>query len=113
MIAHVNTLNRTYLWLLIVAGLVEGTSTILLFFVAMPLKYMAGMPEAVTLVGTIHGFLFIGYVAMFIIGRWVVPLSWGMVGLGFVAAVVPFGPFLIDVKLYRMLPESREPVGTG
>ena len=108
-----NPLSRTYLWLLIVAGLVEGTSTLLLFFVAMPLKYMAGMPEMVTVVGTIHGFLFIAYVLMFIIGRWLIPLSWGMVGIGFIAAVVPFGPFLIDVKLYRMLGVDQPVAGSS
>ncbi|MCH2161346.1 MAG: DUF3817 domain-containing protein [Phycisphaerales bacterium] len=102
-----NTLNRTYLWWLIVAGLIEGTSTLLLFFVAMPLKYAAGMPQVVTVVGGIHGVLFIGLVAMFVIGRWVVPLSWGLVGIGFIAAIVPFGPFLVDIKLVRMLRASE------
>ena len=93
--------------MLIVAGLIEGTSTLVLFFVAMPLKYLAGMSEVVFVVGTIHGWLFVGLVLMFILGRWLAPLSWAMVGIGFVAAVVPFGPFLVDVKLYRMLQKDE------
>ena len=40
-------------------GVVEGTSTLILFGIAMPLKYLAGMPMAVTVVGSIHGALFV------------------------------------------------------
>jgi len=32
-------------------GFVEGLSTLVLFFVAMPLKYLAGKPEAVRISG--------------------------------------------------------------
>ena len=98
---------RTYLKALFVMGLIEGTSTLLLFFVAMPLKHRWEVPEAVTIVGSVHGVLFVILVAMFLVGRWVVPLSWSMVGLGFIAAVVPFGPFLIDFKIAQMLRENQ------
>lgn len=37
-------------------AIVEGISTLVLFFVAMPLKYFAGMPQAVTVVGPFTGF---------------------------------------------------------
>ena len=36
----------------------EGVSTLLLFGVAMPLKYLWDMPMAVRIVGMIHGALF-------------------------------------------------------
>ena len=98
---------RSYLKALFIMGLIEGTSTLALFFVAMPLKYYAEVPEAVTIVGSVHGILFVILVGMFLYGRWVVPLSWGMVFLGFVAAVVPFGPFLIDFKIAQMLREDQ------
>ena len=98
---------RTYLKALFVMGLVEGTSTLVLFFIAMPLKYQWDMPEAVSIVGSIHGLLFVVLVLMFLYGRWVVPLSWGMVTLGFIAAIVPFGPFLIDFKIAQMLREDE------
>src|SRR5262249_19012058 len=42
-----------------IAGLAEGVSFLLLLGVAMPLKYFADYPMAVTVVGTIHGVLFI------------------------------------------------------
>ena len=42
-------------------SLVEGVSFLLLLGVAMPLKYLAGIPEVVTVVGAAHGVLFILY----------------------------------------------------
>lgn len=49
----------TYLRLLAV---VEGVSLLVLFFVAMPLKYQFDMPQAVTLAGWVHGVLFMVFV---------------------------------------------------
>ena len=95
--------NRTYLILLMWAGIIEGISTLALFFVAMPLKYMYDQPMAVTYVGMIHGFLFIGLIALFVIGKSIVPLSTKMVVGGIIGAVLPFGPFIVDVKLYKLL----------
>ncbi len=80
-------------------GYVEGTSTLLLFFVAMPLKYAANVPEAVTVVGSVHGVLFLLYVAavlhVWYARRW--PLS--RVALAAAASVLPFGPFVFDRTL--------------
>ena len=47
-----------------VASFVEGATLIALVLVAVPLKRLAGMPEAVSLVGPIHGAAFLAYVAM-------------------------------------------------
>jgi integral membrane protein len=67
----------------------------------MPLKYLAGQPEAVRLVGSLHGVLFILYVLTAMLAarhfRW--PAS--TVILAIVAAVLPFGPFWFDAKLRR------------
>ena len=43
-------------------ALLEGASFLVLLFVAMPLKYLAGMPLAVRIAGSIHGALFIAFV---------------------------------------------------
>ena len=40
-------------------GWIEGVSFLVLLGVAMPLKYFAGMPRAVTYFGWIHGVLFV------------------------------------------------------
>ena len=42
-------------------GILEGSSLVLLLFIAMPLKYWFDMPQAVTIVGTIHGYIFLAY----------------------------------------------------
>ena len=97
------TLNRSYLKWLIIVGLIEGFSTLVLFFVAMPLKYYGDMPMAVTVAGGIHGFLFVALVVMFLVGRRIFKLSSGLMWWGMLGAVIPFGPFLVDVLLYRML----------
>ena len=99
--------DPSYLRWLIWMGIVEGTSTLVLFFVAMPLKYLADMPLAVTIVGSLHGLLFILYVGMLLFGKGRVPLSTGMTLWGLVGSVVPFGPFIVDVPLYRMLKASE------
>jgi integral membrane protein len=77
-------------------GLSEGVSTLVLFGIALPLKYFAGMPLAVTISGSIHGLLFLALVAMFVLAIKRVPISRRLAGIGIVAAVFPFGPFIVD-----------------
>lgn len=84
-------------------GTVEGCSTLLLFFGAMPLKYLAGYPLAVTIVGAIHGVLFVLLCALLVRGIERVPLGPALASLGIAAAIVPFGPFLYDRKLRALL----------
>lgn len=82
-------------------GLLEGVSFVLLLFVAMPLKYLFGRPEAVHVVGLAHGVLFILYLAVWfqavVLVRW--PRKRAIQVLG--CALVPFGPFFIDRSLAR------------
>ena len=82
-------------------SLVEGVSFLLLLGVAMPLKYLAGISEVVTVVGAAHGVLFILYVlaaaALMLALRWS-PL-W-FVG-AMIASVIPFGTFYLDARLRR------------
>jgi integral membrane protein len=84
-----------------VVGFVEGISYLLLLFVAMPLKYLYGMPEAVRVVGMAHGVLFLLFVAALVhaarAGRWpLLRAAWG-----FASAVIPFGTFVLDAQLRR------------
>lgn len=80
-------------------GMVEAVSFLLLLGVAMPLKYLAGMPEAVKVAGWMHGLLFIAFCVCLYVAhderRW--PLRW--TALVFIAALLPFGPFVIDRRL--------------
>ena len=79
-----------------VLGMCEGTSTLVLFGIAMPLKYWAGYPLAVTIVGSLHGFLFIWLVLMFVYAIPRIPISRGLALAGVLGAIVPFGPFVVD-----------------
>ena len=78
----------------------EGVSTLVLFGIAMPLKYWAEMPLAVTVAGALHGVLFVALVLMLALAVRKVPLSIGLAVIGMVAAIIPFGPFWFDRKLH-------------
>lgn len=100
--------DRVFLRWLIIAGLVEGTSTLVLAW-AVVLKRVIEHPmggTAVSISGSIHGLLFVMLVGLLVVGRTRIPLSNGLLLAGLVGAVVPFGPFLVDVPLYRMLKRS-------
>jgi integral membrane protein len=79
-----------------VVGLVESISFVLLLFVAMPLKYLAGQPEAVRVVGTAHGALWILFVVALLLAA--LEQKWGVVTIlaGLVASMVPLGPVYFD-----------------
>lgn len=83
------------------AGMCEGTSFLLLLFIAMPLKYLAGRPEAVQYVGWIHGVLFITLCLAILAAVIQARLDKRLAILAFVASLIPFGPFLIDPRLRR------------
>jgi integral membrane protein len=77
----------------------EGLSFVALLFVAMPLKYVWGIPLAVRIVGSLHGALFLIFlVALFRAAserEWPLRRSF----LAFVSSVVPFGTFVFDSSL--------------
>jgi integral membrane protein len=92
---------KTPLSRLRVIGLWEGGSFLLLLGVAMPLKYFAGWPVAVRVVGLAHGLLFILYVIAALQAaralRWRIPRTAAVL----VASLLPAGPFVIDAKILR------------
>jgi len=84
-----------------IIGIIEGISFLVLLGVAMPLKYLAGMPRAVSVVGMAHGVLFILYLAALVHAHTVVRWPIRRVLTVLAAAVVPLGPFLIEGSLRR------------
>lgn len=80
-------------------GTVEALSFLVLLLIAMPLKYAADIPEAVTVVGIAHGFFFSLYVLALLNALIVKKLSFGQAAVGFICAFLPFGPFVFDKKL--------------
>lgn len=79
----------------------EGISFLVLLGIAMPLKYMANIPEGVQVVGMAHGILFILYVfgAFFIKQK----LNWSIQTFLIVifCSVLPFGPFYAERKYLK------------
>jgi integral membrane protein len=84
-------------------GIAEGISLLLLLMVAMPLKYLAGKPEAVQVIGWIHGLLFVVFMLAVLVVFLQKKLSFKYAALAFVAAFLPFGTFVFDGVLKRNL----------
>lgn len=82
-------------------ALIEGVSYLLLLAVAMPLKYIAGFPEAVLAVGWAHGVLFVLYLVS--LAEVSFSRRWRLVRIfgAFVASLIPFGTFVLDAQLRR------------
>ncbi len=74
----------------------EGISFLALLLVAMPLKYLAGQPLAVTIVGGLHGILFIAFFIMAweVMKEYKKKFPW-LVKAG-VASIIPFGTFVME-----------------
>ncbi|MEM1059247.1 MAG: DUF3817 domain-containing protein [Verrucomicrobiota bacterium] len=82
-----------------IVGLIEGVSFLLLLGVAMPMKYMGGIPEAVKIAGWAHGILFMVLCLLLVAAGILADWKLRRQGMVFAAALIPFGPFLIDRRL--------------
>ena len=80
-------------------ALAEGLSYVVLVFVGMPLKYLAGEPATVEVTGWIHGLLFISYVILGV--QVAAERDWTLRfrAWAFAAAMVPGGTFWLDRHL--------------
>ena len=78
----------------------EAISTIVLFFIAMPLKYLADVPEAVRIVGSIHGFLVVIFVILLIMCWQTYNWKFSRVVKYFILSLIPIVSFWVekDVK---------------
>jgi integral membrane protein len=82
-----------------VIGILEGISFLVLLGIAMPLKYLAGWPHAVKVVGWAHGVLFIAYIIALIAVTFDRRWSITRVIVAFIASLVPFGTFWLESRL--------------
>jgi integral membrane protein len=84
-----------------VMGVLEALSVVALMGIAMPMKYLMGMTEATKWPGTIHGFLFMGYLgfAYAVAEResWSTRQRW----MAFLASVAPLGTLVFDWKYLK------------
>ena len=92
-----HTWAKRFRWI----SLIEGTSFLLLLFIAMPLKYMWDYPLAVKYVGWAHGILFIIYVYTVFPTAHKLKWNFSRTLFALVASVLPFGPFIFDRNLKK------------
>ncbi len=89
-------LMRNPVTLLRRVALLEALSYLVLLGIAMPLKYVWKLPMAVSVVGMIHGALFVvlcwALLQVMTTARWPVLRA----TLVFVASLLPFVPFFLD-----------------
>ena len=88
---------------LTIMGYLEGTSFLLLLGIAMPLKYVLGIPEAVSYVGPVHGILFIAYIMVLIITASKIKMPLWAMPAGILGSFLPLGPFIFDHLLKKRL----------
>lgn len=88
-------------------ALLEGCSFLLLLGIAMPLRRYAGMPQAVTWMGWIHGILFILF--CYALLQVTLKTQWSLArcALVFGASILPFGPFLLDSRMRAWQNEAK------
>jgi integral membrane protein len=79
----------------ITTGKIEGYSYLVLLFIAMPLKYMFQMPQWVSIVGMIHGVLFIAFIILILMMMVKAGLSFKKAFFAFLLSLVPFGTFYL------------------
>lgn len=82
-------------------GIAEGISFLVLLLIAMPLKYIFKIPEAVKFTGWVHGALFVTYM-------WFAFENFGSLKKSFlwflkavIAAFLPLGTFVFDKELKK------------
>lgn len=84
-----------------IIAILEGISYLVLLGIAMPLKYLMDIPEAVMFTGWIHGLLFSLYCVILLVVY--IQLEWpfSKALLAFIAALLPFGPFIFEKRFIK------------
>ena len=82
-------------------GIAEGISFLILLLIAMPLKYIFHMPEAVKVFGWVHGALFVSFIYFAFEVMGILKKSIGWFFKAFAAAIIPTGTFIFDRQLKK------------
>ncbi|MAB84092.1 MAG: hypothetical protein CMJ24_11770 [Phycisphaerae bacterium] len=84
-----------------IISLVEGISFLVLLGIAMPLKYAWGMPWAVSVIGMIHGVLFLLFCIALVNACFFAKWNLKPPFLIFLASIIPFAPFWVEKWLRK------------
>ncbi|MCK5940843.1 MAG: DUF3817 domain-containing protein [Planctomycetes bacterium] len=77
-------------------SLLDAVTYVLLVGVAMPLKYAADLPMAVSVVGMVHGLVWMGFMWLLIRARFETDWPTSRLWLLGIAALLPVVPFFLD-----------------
>lgn len=89
-------------------AILEGTSLLALLFIAMPLKYQFGYPEAVRWVGQLHGLLFLSFNAVLFGYNLKGGLTEMQAFKGFLASFIPFGTFIYKATTLKKINSKHQ-----
>ncbi len=84
-----------------ILALLEGISTLLLFGVAMPLKYIFHFERIMYPVGMAHGVLFLAYCFCVLLVAYRLRWKLSTTGLALAASLIPAGTFVADYKIFK------------
>ena len=84
-----------------ITSFLEGISYILLLFVGVPIKYIAGNDLVVKFLGMPHGLLFLAYIVLALVIR--SKMNWGTRStlIALIASLIPFGTFYINKNFFE------------
>lgn len=85
-----------------IVSILEGISFLFLLGVAMPLKYMYDNPILMKFAGMTHGVLFLVFLVVLFVVCQKMKWSLAMFVMGLVASLLPFAPFIFDLKLRKL-----------
>lgn len=82
-------------------AIAEGISFLVLLCIAMPLKYFAGLPDAVQFVGWAHGVLFVAFLVLALMVAIQLKKNFLWLVGAFFASILPFGTFVFERRMNR------------
>lgn len=85
-----------------IVSFLEGTSYLLLLFVATPIKYLLDDPQYVKILGMPHGLLFVAYIVLAYLIKDEMKWNGKTFGIVVLASILPFGTFYIDKRYLRV-----------
>jgi integral membrane protein len=89
--------NKIFLRIFRLVAILEGISYLLILVVA----YIFKIHEWVRPIGMAHGFLFIGYVILTLLGKMIERWSIKDTLIIFLASLIPFGTFYVEKKYLK------------
>ena len=92
--------NNTVKWFRIIA-ITEGISFLVLLLIAMPLKYFADWPLAVKYVGWAHGILFVAFLVLAVMVKFILNKKFFWLIKAFFASILPLGTFVLESQMKK------------